>query len=127
MKFFKLFFIFIIIGFFLVSCSSSEKALDTQQDKKSDYQSGSESTMGKMSYKMVRGIVNVATSPFELPKQMVKTSVNESVFVGCTVGIFKGVGMIVTRALAGVFDTAFFLSPWPDDYKPILEPAYIIE
>ena len=36
-----------------------------------------------------------------------------------TLGVLKGFGMMIVRLGAGAFDMALFLSPWPDDWKPM--------
>lgn len=89
--------------------------------------SETENVVGKMTGKLARGFVNIVTCIGEVPNQMVKMGHSDGFWAAITLGLLKGVGMAVVRFGAGVFDVAFFLSPWPDDWKPVLEPAYVWE
>ena len=45
--------------------------------------------------------------------------------MGLTVGVAKGVSMIVMRELVGVFEPSTSPAPWPNsDFSPVLEPEY---
>jgi putative exosortase-associated protein (TIGR04073 family) len=90
-------------------------------------ESGAENTVGKIFGKFGRGIVNVVTGWIEFPKQIIETSEKDGVLTGVSLGLLKGIGMTVVRTGAGALDIAFFLSPFPDDYKPILDPEYVFE
>lgn len=89
--------------------------------------SETESVVGKMTGKLARGFVNVVTCIGEVPNQIVKTGHQDGFWAAITLGVLKGFGMMIVRLGAGAFDMALFLSPWPDDWKPILEPEYIWE
>jgi putative exosortase-associated protein (TIGR04073 family) len=89
--------------------------------------SETENVVGHMTGKLARGFVNVVTCIGEIPNQMVKVGHDKGFWAAISLGFLKGLGMMVVRFAAGVFDMAFFLSPWPDDYKPILEPEYVWE
>lgn len=86
-----------------------------------------ESVLTKMMTKLGRGIVNILTFIGELPKQMVLTGRDKGFTAAITLGFLKGLGMSVVRLGAGIWEVALFLSPWPDDYKPVLEPEYVWE
>jgi putative exosortase-associated protein (TIGR04073 family) len=61
----------------------------------------------KWGFKMTRGVMNCATCWVELPRNIhVETS--ENAIVGPFVGFGKGLGLTVTRAVAGVMDLATF-------------------
>lgn len=90
-------------------------------------ESETESTVGKMGKKLVRGIVNVLTGWFEFFKQIARTCKEDGAGKGLTLGLLKGVGMTIARTGAGVLDTALFMAPFPDDYKPMLEPALVFD
>ena len=61
----------------------------------------------KWSFKMSRGIINSASCWVELPRNIyVETKSNA--IIGPLKGLFKGVGLTVTRAVAGVMDLATF-------------------
>lgn len=77
--------------------------------------------------KLGRGLVNILTGWIELPKNIYETSVQSNPLAGITVGLAKGLGMTVVRTGAGVYETATFPFPLPQEYKPILEPEYVLE
>ena len=83
-----------------------------------------ESIVGKMSYKLVRGLTNVATSIVEIPKQSY-LSVRDQGGIGYVVGPIKGLGMTVYRAFIGSVETVFFMVPQPGYYDPMVDPDYV--
>ena len=85
-----------------------------------------ESYFGSASYKMVRGVTNAVTSPFEIPKQIVVTT-KEIGFLGPVLGIFKGVGMTCMRVVTGAWEVGTFFAPNDMDgnFGPILKPEYV--
>lgn len=89
--------------------------------------SETENVVGHMTSKLARGFVNILTCIGEIPNQMVKVGHEKGFWAGISLGFLKGLGMMVVRFGAGAFDMVFFLSPWPDDYKPVLEPEYVWE
>ena len=44
---------------------------------------------------------------------------------GTVIGLFKGIGMTVYRAVFGAFEAGFFLIPAPGCYDPMTNPAYV--
>ncbi len=61
----------------------------------------------KWSFKMSRGVLNSLTCWVELPRSMyIETA--ENPFIGPLKGIFKGTGLTLVRAIAGVMDLATF-------------------
>ncbi len=61
----------------------------------------------KWSFKMSRGVINSASCWVELPRNIyVETKSNA--IIGPLKGVFKGLGLTVTRAVAGVMDLATF-------------------
>ncbi len=82
--------------------------------------------LGKASFKLVRGITNIVTSPVEIPKQIVVTTADEGA-VGLATGPLKGVGMTVMRILVGAWETVTFLLPnsFENDYDPIMNPEFV--
>jgi len=83
-----------------------------------------ENIVGNMSYKLVRGVTNIATSFVEIPKQSY-LSVRDQGGVGYVVGPIKGVGMTIYRAFVGCMETAFFMVPQPGYYDPMVDPDYV--
>lgn len=77
--------------------------------------------------KLGRGLVNILTGWIELPKNIYETSVESNPLAGITIGLAKGVGMTVVRTGAGIYETVTFPFPLPQEYKPILEPEYVLE
>jgi len=61
----------------------------------------------KWSFKMSRGIINSASCWVELPRN-IYVETKENAIVGPLKGLFKGIGLTVTRAVAGVMDLATF-------------------
>ncbi len=75
--------------------------------------------------KLGRGVANTLTGWIELPKNIYKTSSEENVLAGATLGLAKGAGMAIVRTGAGIYEIATFPFPLPENYKPILEPEYV--
>jgi len=101
--------------FLLLACSSPCLAQDVQTP---------DSIVEKMAIKLTRGIVNMATSPLEIPKQIF-ASTREYGGYGLLIGPLKGIGMTALRAAGGAAETAFFLVPQPGYYDPIMDPDYV--
>jgi putative exosortase-associated protein (TIGR04073 family) len=83
-----------------------------------------EAIVEKMTFKLVRGITNMATSVAELPKQSYLT-VRDRGAIGYAVGPIKGFGMTLYRGFVGMVDTVFFLVPQPGYYDPLIDPVYV--
>jgi putative exosortase-associated protein (TIGR04073 family) len=85
-----------------------------------------ESIAEKMSFKLVRGMTNIATSIVELPKQTYLTGRTHG-SVGYVVGPIKGAGMTLYRCFIGITETLFFLVPQPGYYDPMMDPEFVWE
>jgi len=81
----------------------------------------------EMTRKLGRGLGNILTGWIELPKNIYDTSMESNVFAGLTLGTAKGVGMTVMRTVVGAYETVTFPIPLPEDYKPIVEPEFVIQ
>ncbi len=85
-----------------------------------------ETYLENASYKLVRGITNMVTSPIEIPKQVIITTKDRGA-IGPVLGILKGLGMTFMRAGIGAWETISF--PLPNslsgDFAPILKPEYV--
>jgi len=77
--------------------------------------------------KLLRGTVNILTGWIELPKNIYDTSVEETMLSGLTMGVAKGVGMVIVRTGCGVYELVTFPFPVPEDYEVILEPEFVFE
>ena len=76
--------------------------------------------------KLSRGVANIVTSPFEIPKNVTETyykelAIHDSIFLG----IPKGIAMMVQRLAVGAFETVTFPFPVPEGYRPVVEPEFM--
>ncbi len=78
----------------------------------------------KMSFKLARGVANMATCVVELPKQIYLTSRGRGA-TGYVIGPLKGIGMTLYRAFTGVTETALFMVPQPGYYDPMIDPEFV--
>ena len=76
--------------------------------------------------KLVRGVITVATSPLEIPKQAraywlegAKKTPHVLVWIFC--GAVKGMVNMTVRIASGVWDVVSFPVPIPKDYKPLVD------
>jgi len=77
-----------------------------------------------MGDKLNRGLTNIFTGWFEIPKNM-STAISKHNFASAFfIGLPKGCLMTIVRTGIGVYDTVTFAIPLPQDYKPILEPEF---
>ena len=76
--------------------------------------------------KFGRRLINIGSSPNEIPKQMYLLSRNGDTFWGTTAqglaGVFVGTGWMFYRLAAGVYDV--FTSPFPGCEESIIDPEY---
>ena len=78
--------------------------------------------------KLGRGLANILTFPLEVPEQISRVNNANGPFAASTVGVLKGLGCAAGRVCVGIFETATFMIPFPDDYKAILnDPEYFLE
>jgi len=78
----------------------------------------------KMSFKLVRGVTNMATCIVELPKQTYLTT-RERGATGYVIGPLKGIGMTLYRAFTGITETVLFMVPQPGYYDPMIDPEFV--
>jgi putative exosortase-associated protein (TIGR04073 family) len=74
-----------------------------------------------MGDKFGRGFANMTMGVVELPAN-VCDQVKQRGWSGYPIGFFKGIAMIPVRTLAGVYETLTFYVPFPDGYKPVMQP-----
>ena len=77
-----------------------------------------------MSKKLNRGLTNIVTGWFEIPKNMSAATAKHDFVSAFFIGLPKGCWMTIVRTGAGIYDTLTFLFPVPKDYKPLLEPEF---
>ena len=76
--------------------------------------------------KLGRGLANIGSCWFEVPSQMMDTAESEGGMAAWTYGLAKGVWMMGTRVVVGVYEVITFPIPIPKDYKPIIkEPEFL--
>ena len=73
--------------------------------------------------KLLRGLAGMTCGVLEFPGNIYRET-NQNGASGIPVGFAKGVGMIVVRELAGVYEFVTSPLPFPDGYRPLLEPDY---
>lgn len=73
--------------------------------------------------KLGRGLAGMTCGFLELPGNIVKET-NAKGIAGLPNGFAKGLGMIVTRELVGVYEFISAPFPVPADFKPVLQPEY---
>jgi putative exosortase-associated protein (TIGR04073 family) len=78
--------------------------------------------------KLSRGVVNVVTSPLEIPRNIDKVGSDKGPAYGWTVGLVQGAATTILRAGAGLVDTLTFPFNWPNGRKaPLMSPEYAWE
>lgn len=85
-----------------------------------------DTTFDKALHKLGRGIANVLTGWMEIPKEIAAAWRETDPFTGIIVGSIKGVGYFVVRFFAGCYEIFTFPMPFPEDYKPIIEPEFVL-
>ena len=76
--------------------------------------------------KLFRGMANAATGWMEIPKHISLTWRQSGPGTGMTWGLVKGIGYAIARSVAGGFEIATFPIPVPEDYRPIMQPEYVL-
>jgi putative exosortase-associated protein (TIGR04073 family) len=78
-------------------------------------------------HKLSRGLVNVGTAPFELPKQMIKKAQEGNgpagEFAGYVSGIVTGIGWTFCRFGSGIVDIVS--APFPGNKEGLIKPEFI--
>ena len=71
--------------------------------------------------KLGRGLLDVATAVFELPKAIGEVSSEEGAVVGATKGLFDGIAKLVLRGVTGIYEVVTFPIAVPAGYEPVLD------
>ena len=77
--------------------------------------------------KLVRGIGNIFSGWLEIPLNIYEESVEETPFVGMTLGLVKGIGKTVARTCTGFYETFTFPIPFPENYESIIKPEFVFQ
>ena len=92
------------------------------------YAQDADETKGDPVKKLGRGIANTLLGFLELPKTIEDTGKKDGVGPAISLGFIKGLAKAVARTIVGVYETASFWIPVPEDYKPIItDPEYIFQ
>lgn len=75
------------------------------------------------SEKFGRGLAGMTCGFLEVPGNIVEQTDKRGA-IGVPIGLFYGVGMLVTRELVGVYEFLTAPFPVPEGYRPILKPEY---
>jgi putative exosortase-associated protein (TIGR04073 family) len=75
------------------------------------------------SHKLGRGLAAITTGFLEIPGNIVQETRTKG-GIGVPIGLAKGVGMLVTRELVGVYELLSAPFPAPAGFRPILTPEY---
>lgn len=78
-------------------------------------------------HKCVRGVGNILSGWLEIPLSIYETSFEENSFIGMTYGLAKGFGKAIARTSVGVYELLSFPLPFPENYRPIIEPEFAFE
>ncbi len=77
--------------------------------------------------KLGRGLANFLTGwveiPAEIGRQVEKKGEFAAIFVGPVLGFCKAIG----RTAVGVYDALTFPIPFPAEYKPVIEPEFVLQ
>jgi putative exosortase-associated protein (TIGR04073 family) len=74
-------------------------------------------------HKFGRGLAGMTCGFLEIPCNILKETRAKGA-VGVPIGLAKGVGMLVTRELVGVYEFLSAPFPAPAGFRPILTPEY---
>ena len=75
--------------------------------------------------KLGRGVGNVTTSVFEIPKSIQEIFYDEGPLAAGTYGILDGIYKFLVRTVVGAYEIVSFPIPIPGDYAPIIEPEFL--
>lgn len=73
--------------------------------------------------KVERGFANMIGGVVEIPGCVADTTRKKGPWLGYSIGLLKGIGMVPVRTVVGVYEFCTFFVPAPDNYDPVLKPA----
>lgn len=76
--------------------------------------------------KLGRGVMNVLTGWVEIPKNIAVRWEETDPFSAAVWGGIEGIGWGFARTVGGVYEIVSFPFPYPEDYKPLIEPEFIL-
>lgn len=116
--------IILSFGLAMLLCCTPGHAMELSKTESADFH--------KMWGKFKRGVINVLTSPAEVPKQ-IKVEVKENssskgeAVLASVGGTVKGLMYFVGRLGSGLWDMVGCNLAIPEDYEPIMYPEYVNE
>ena len=87
----------------------------------------SDSRVEQSLHKLGRGLTNISTAVFEIPRMTTHAADESGWITASTIGLVKGIWFGVLRAVTGVFEVVTFPLEIPKDYGPLLEPEFVFE
>ena len=76
-------------------------------------------------HKLGRGIANVFTGIFEIPRTAQIVTTREGSLAGSTIGLTQGIWRMLLREVVGVYEVLTFYAEVPPDFKPMMRPEFI--
>jgi len=77
--------------------------------------------------KLGRGLWNMFTFPGEIPNRISKARQRAGLGEAMTSGFIEGIAMMGFRLAIGMYETATFIIPIPENYEPILnDPEFLL-
>jgi len=70
--------------------------------------------------KLMRGLANCATFYMEIPHRISEKNNESGLYDAFTLGAIKGFAMALFRGVAGMYETATFYFPMPENYEPFI-------
>ena len=112
-------FLSLLAALFLISLSSTSWAGTFEDEQVVHYRV----------HKFSRGVVNIASSPLEVPNQMIKRAQEQDSaagqMAGYITGVFTGVGWAVWRCASGVVDVCSV--PFCGNTEGLIQPEFITD
>ena len=75
--------------------------------------------------KLGRGISNIGTSIFEIPKSIQESFYSDGPVAATTYGMIDGIFKFFVRTVVGAYEVITFPIPLPSEYAPIVEPEFL--
>ena len=85
-----------------------------------------QSDIGKMLHKLGRGVLNVFTSPVEIPRNIAIEWDRTDPVTGIIMGGVKGIAWGFARFATGVYEAFTFPLPVPPNYEAMMRPEFVI-
>ena len=84
-----------------------------------------EKNIDRVTFKLMRGVVNMATGCAEIPRQLIISALHDNFLLILPIGLSRGIAMTVVRTIVGVTDTVLFFYSIDGTYGANLNPSYV--